>query len=126
MESFDFPKRNRDEAHRVDVALLRVLESLLTDNEGISLRAIVRRLDGIGQPSSISRDPWRSRVVEAYQARQQELRHLMERADKSAKSAACQPGRGSTSTTRQLSMTCDALMPYRRSTLCRCATVSDA
>lgn len=86
MESFDFPKRNRDETHQVDVALIEVLESLLAENEGISLRAIVRRLDGIGQPSSISRDQWRSRVVEVYQVRQHELRRLMERADKSSKS----------------------------------------
>lgn len=86
MESFDFPKRNRDETHQIDVALLEVLESLLADDEGITLRTIVRRLDGIGQPSSISRDSWRSQVVKTYQARQRELRRLIERADKSSKS----------------------------------------
>lgn len=85
MQSFEFPKRSRQVAHDVDVKLLEVLEQMLTDNEGISLRSVLRHLEGIGQPSSISRDEWRSRVLQSFQKRQDGLRTLMEKADKSSK-----------------------------------------
>ncbi|NFV79872.1 hypothetical protein [Magnetospirillum aberrantis] len=85
MPSFEYPNRRSSAAHQVDIDLVSALEKMLENNQSISLRSVISQLDGIGQPSSISRDEWRNSILQSYQHRQREVRALMERADKTSK-----------------------------------------
>jgi LysR family transcriptional regulator, nitrogen assimilation regulatory protein len=49
---------------------------MLQDGDGISVRAVVRRMHTIGQPSTVTRDVWRMAQITAHQIAQEHSRHL--------------------------------------------------
>ena len=62
------------------------LEALLLDDEGITARSVVRRMDGVlKHPSDITRNVDRRGLLERYQLKQAELRSVMERTGKASK-----------------------------------------
>ncbi len=75
----NFPQRKTDEARRVDEELLDALRQLLQDGEDVSVRAAVRRMRTISQPSTITRDLWRMAQVTAHQTAQGHIRSLGEK-----------------------------------------------
>lgn len=63
-----------------------LLKGMLDDNITITARSITRLTDSpFKHASDLTRNPDRKRLVEAYQARQQELHALMEKTDKSSR-----------------------------------------
>jgi LysR family nitrogen assimilation transcriptional regulator len=54
-----FPTRKTDDARRADQELVTVLEQMISTDEPITARGVVRRMSTLGQPSSITRDVWR-------------------------------------------------------------------
>jgi len=68
--TIQFPSRKSDEAHRTDEELIEILRLLLQDGEEITVRAVVRRMQTISQPSTITRDIWRMAQVTAHQTAQ--------------------------------------------------------
>ena len=73
-------------AENVLNVIKKKLEDMICDDETITVRAVIRRLDGIlGHPSDITRISERNLVVKKYQARQSELRAIMEKVNKNSK-----------------------------------------
>lgn len=69
-------------------ALEDALNAMLLDDEDITARGVVRRMDGVFKNASdITRHPERRAALERFQARQAELRKTMEKADKESKTA---------------------------------------
>lgn len=67
--------------------LADALEAMLFENEDISARGAVRRLDGIFKyATDVTRHAERRGLLEKYRQRQAELRAVMEKADKQSKS----------------------------------------
>jgi LysR family transcriptional regulator, nitrogen assimilation regulatory protein len=70
MHDIAFPARKTDGARRVDNELATVLEQMTSSGEPITVRAVVRRMTTLSQPSSITRDVWRmGRIATAEQER---------------------------------------------------------
>ncbi|MEO3430144.1 hypothetical protein AAFN88_14885 [Pelagibius sp. CAU 1746] len=66
--------------------LEEVLEAMLLDNETVTARGAVRRMDGVlKHASDITRRPERRQMLETYQKKQTELRSVMEKANKQSK-----------------------------------------
>lgn len=76
------------EADEKTKRLSEALEAMLLDNEDISARGAVRRLDGIFKyPTDVTRHAERRGLLEKYRRRQAELRAVMEKANKQSKSS---------------------------------------
>ena len=74
MHNLAFPDRKTDGARRIDQELATVLEQMTNSAEAISVRAVIRRMTTLRQPSSITRDGWRmSRIAAAEQERVRKL-----------------------------------------------------
>ncbi|GEM_PF-851759 len=86
MSELPFPPRRTSEAEQRDRTFIAILDAMLQENETITARAVARRLDGVEHASSITRDSWRNARLADWQARQVELRRMIERTDKSSKS----------------------------------------
>lgn len=86
MSEIPFPTRRTSEAEQRDRTFIAILDAMLQENETITARAVARRLEGVDHASSITRDPWRNARLGQWQARQTELRRMIERTDKSSKS----------------------------------------
>lgn len=86
MSEVPFPPRRTGEAEQRDRTFIAILDSMLHENETITARAVARRLEGVDHASSITRDPWRNARLAEWQARQAELRRMIERTYKSSKS----------------------------------------
>lgn len=86
MSEVPFPSRRTTEAEERDRTLIATLDAMLQENETITARAVARRLEGVDHASSITRDPWRNARLTEWQARQTELRRMIERTDKNSKS----------------------------------------
>lgn len=66
--------------------LEEVLEGMLLDNESITARGAVRRMEGtFKHATDITRRPERRQMLEAYQQKQADLRSVMEKANKQSK-----------------------------------------
>ena len=76
MHDIAFPARKTDGARRVDKELATVLEQMTSSGEPITVRAVVRRMSSLSQPSSITRDAWRMSWIAA--AEQKRIRMLAE------------------------------------------------
>ena len=76
MHDIAFPARKTDGARRVDKELATVVEQMTSSGEPITVRAVVRRMSSLSQPSSITRDAWRMSWVTA--AEQERIRMLAE------------------------------------------------
>ena len=74
MHDIAFPARKTDGARRVDKELATVLEQMTSSGEPITVRAVVRRMSSLSQPSSITRDAWRMSWITA--AEQERIRML--------------------------------------------------
>ncbi len=74
MHDTAFPARKTDGARRVDKELATVLEQMTSSAEPITVRAVVRRMSSLSQPSSITRDAWRMRRIAT--AEQERIRTL--------------------------------------------------
>jgi LysR family nitrogen assimilation transcriptional regulator len=59
VHDIDFPARKTEDARRVDQELVTLLEQMTSGSEPITVRAVVRRMSTLNQPSSITRDVWR-------------------------------------------------------------------
>lgn len=71
-----FPTRKTGDARRADQELITVLEQMISIDEPITVRAVVRRMTTLSQPSSVTRDVWRmDRITTAEQER---IRRLTE------------------------------------------------
>ena len=79
------PERRSDGAADADRELASVLRAMLEDNETITVRAAVRRMTHIKQPTAVTRDEWRMRQVAVWQAEQKRARAMSERWGKSSK-----------------------------------------
>jgi hypothetical protein len=86
MSDTAFPPRRTPEGEKHDRQFIDLLEAMLRDDETITARALARRLEGLDHASSITRDPWRKARVAEWQARQNDMRRLMEQANKQSKS----------------------------------------
>lgn len=80
-----FPERRAAGAADADRELVAVLRAMLEDNETITVRAAVRRMTQVKQPTAVTRDDWRMRQVAAFQAEQNRARETSERWGKSSK-----------------------------------------
>jgi LysR family nitrogen assimilation transcriptional regulator len=76
MHDIAFPVRKTDDARRADQELVAVLEQTISTDEPITVRAVVRRMTTLSQPSSITRDVWRMGRITA--AEQERIRKLTE------------------------------------------------
>jgi LysR family nitrogen assimilation transcriptional regulator len=76
MHDIAFPARKTDGARRVDKELATVLEQMTSSGEPITVRAVVRRMSSLSQPSSITRDACRMSWIAA--AEQERIRMLAE------------------------------------------------
>ena len=79
------PERRSAGAGDADRELVSVLRAMLEDNETITVRAAVRRMTLVKQPTAVTRDGWRMRQVAAFQAEQERARETSERWGKSSK-----------------------------------------
>ena len=62
------------------------LEAMILDDEDISARGLVRRMDSVFKHATdVTRPPDRRAMLERFQARQTELRQVMSKADKTSK-----------------------------------------
>lgn len=86
MSEIPFPPRRTSEAEQRDRTFIAILDAMLQENETITARAVARRLEGVDHASSITRDSWRNSRLSEWQARQVELRRMIERTDKNSKS----------------------------------------
>jgi DNA-binding transcriptional LysR family regulator len=65
-----FPARKLEDAHRVDEELILVLKHLAREDEPITARAVIRRMQTAQQTSTLTRDAWRmGRIREAESVR---------------------------------------------------------
>lgn len=85
MADLIFPPRRTPDGEKRDRQFIDLLGAMLGDDETITARAVARRLEGVDHASSITRDPWRKARIEEWQARQAEMRRLIERVNKSSK-----------------------------------------
>lgn len=79
------PERRSAGAADADRELVSVLRKMLDDNETITVRAAVRRMTQVRQPTAVTRDDWRMRQVTAWQGEQKRARETSERWAKSSK-----------------------------------------
>jgi hypothetical protein len=79
-----YPERRSAGAADADRELVSVLRAMLDENETITVRAAVRRMTQVGQPTAVTRDEWRMRQVTAWQAKQQRAREMSGRWAKSS------------------------------------------
>lgn len=69
-----------------DQKLAAILQRMLNDNIDISARSVIRETDSpFKHASDVTRQPERKALLDQYQARQRELRALMEKTDKQSR-----------------------------------------
>jgi hypothetical protein len=68
-----------------DRELVSVMRAMLEDNETITVRAAVRRMTHVRQPTAVTRDEWRMGQVATWQAEQRRAREMSDRWGKSSK-----------------------------------------
>lgn len=69
-----------------DQKLAAILQRMLNDNVDISARSVIRETDSpFKHASDVTRQPERKALLDQYQARQRELRALMEKTDKQSR-----------------------------------------
>lgn len=73
------PPRRNNQSTLLDECIAQALESMLEQDVDITHRAVVRIVDGLSAPSSITRDSYRRGLVEHYQAVQAERRGWVNR-----------------------------------------------
>lgn len=76
------PPRRDEQAALLDERIAQALESMLEQDTDITHRAVVRAIEGLSAPSSITRDNYRRSLVEFYQATQAERRQWVKRVQK--------------------------------------------
>jgi len=76
------PPRRSDQAALLDERIAQALESMFEHDGDITHRAVVRAVEGLSAPSSITRDSYRRSLVEHYQTMQAERRHWVKRIQK--------------------------------------------
>ncbi|WP_082443898.1 hypothetical protein [Pseudomonas mediterranea] len=76
------PPRRDGQAALLDERIAQALDSMLEQDTDITHRAVVRVVDGLSAPSSITRDSYRRSLVEYYQTTQAERRQWVKRAQK--------------------------------------------
>ncbi|WP_124299462.1 hypothetical protein [Pseudomonas chlororaphis] len=76
------PPRRDDQAALIDERIAQALNSMLEQDTNITHRAVVRAVDGLRAPSSITRDSYRRSLVEYYQTAQAERRQWVTRTQK--------------------------------------------
>lgn len=79
------PSRRGDQAAVLDDRIAKVLDAMLEGDVDITHRAVVRAVQGLSAPSSITRDNYRRGLVEYYQSIQTERRSWVKRAQKASK-----------------------------------------
>ncbi|UNG20815.1 hypothetical protein [Stutzerimonas zhaodongensis] len=78
------PPRRNNQSTLLDECIAQALESMLEQDADITHRAVVRAVDGLSAPSSITRDSYRRCLVEHYQAVQAERRGWVNRIKKAS------------------------------------------
>jgi hypothetical protein len=78
------PPRRNNQSTLLDECIAQALESMLEQDVDITHRAVVRIVDGLSAPSSITRDSYRRGLVEHYQAVQAERRGWVNRIKKAS------------------------------------------
>ncbi len=78
------PSRRGDQPVALDHSIHQALEAMLEADLTITHRAVVRAVQGLNAPSSITRDAYRRSLVEHYQSIQSERRAWVKRAQKAS------------------------------------------
>lgn len=78
------PTRRTDKASMLDEKIANILEHMLSNEEDIGHRAVIRAVPELSAVSSITRDEYRRELVEYYKALQAERKQWAKRAQKTS------------------------------------------
>lgn len=77
--------RNSQSEHKLDEAMVHILDGMLERDETITARSVARLHPKIGHASTITRDPSRSDLLAKYQEKQKDIRKHVSRQSKVSK-----------------------------------------
>ena len=69
----------------VDEEIIKILEKMIEDEQGITVRGVIRQHTSLKAPSSITRSVLRSEIVNFYTNKQKELKSWQKRVGKTSK-----------------------------------------
>ena len=69
----------------IDGEIVNILEKMIEDDQSITIRGVIRQHSSLKAPSSITRSPSRTGIVNYYTNKQQELKSWQKRVGKTSK-----------------------------------------